>query len=351
MSQVAKVFELNRKGLNLPRGVASLGVLLVPLIVLAVLDQEKYLISMFFGALFVGLSDPGGDYLQRVSRLAEVGVIGAVLTALGFGIGGQAWGFVVIAAFVVTLLGGLAATFGLHRLVVAMLLNVWFIVALGLPASYQLDRIHTNAWAQALAWLAGSALWIAFTCIMWLARGRRPQPPAIPELPGDTSPIKLTRPMILFALIRAVALSIAVAIAFGLHLPNVYWMPIATIIAMKPSLQQSALVAEQRLAGALLGAAVAALFLLTVDNKHALEVVIVVLAAVGASVRFVNYALYSAAIAGAVLIAMDLPHPTDLASEGRRVLFTFIGVGIGVVVMFLANVLQKRTTTVAPRAT
>src|SRR5664279_1100576 len=71
----------------------------------------------------VGLSDPGGDYLQRVSRLAEVGVIGAVLTALGFGIGGQAWGFVVIAAFVVTLLGGLAATFGLHRLVVAMLLN------------------------------------------------------------------------------------------------------------------------------------------------------------------------------------------------------------------------------------
>lgn len=54
MSQVAKVFELNRKGLNLPRGVASLGVLLVPLIVLAVLDQEKYLISMFFGALSWG---------------------------------------------------------------------------------------------------------------------------------------------------------------------------------------------------------------------------------------------------------------------------------------------------------
>ena len=135
------MFELNRKGLNLPRGVASLGVLLVPLIVLAVLEQEKYLLSVFFGALFVGLSDPGGGYLQRVSRLAEVGVIGAVLTALGFGIGGQAWGFAVLAAFVVTLLGGLAATFGLHRLVVAMLLNVWFIVALGLPASYQLDPL------------------------------------------------------------------------------------------------------------------------------------------------------------------------------------------------------------------
>ncbi len=31
------------------------------------------------------------------------------------------------------LLGGLAVTYGLHRFVAADLLNVWFIVALGLP--------------------------------------------------------------------------------------------------------------------------------------------------------------------------------------------------------------------------
>jgi len=61
----------------------------------------------------------------------------------------------------------------------------------------------------------------------------------------------------LFAVIRAVATSIAAAIAFGLHLPNADWMPIATLIAMKPSLHDSALAAEQRLAGAILGAAVA----------------------------------------------------------------------------------------------
>ncbi len=74
---------------------------------------------------------------------------------------------------------------------------------------------------------------------------------------GDISPRKLTRPVTLFAVIRTLALSIAVAIAFGLHLPNAYWMPIATLVAMKPSLQQSALVAEQRLAGAIRGAAAA----------------------------------------------------------------------------------------------
>ena len=95
----------------------------------------------------------------------------------------------------------------------------------------------------------------------------------------------------------------------------------------------------------------AALFLLTIDNKYALEVIIVVLAGLAASIRAVNYALYCAAVAGAVLIAMDLPHPSNLADEGRRVLFTFIGVGIAVVVMFLADLLQKRAAAkAAPQA-
>jgi hypothetical protein len=54
---------------------------------------------------------------------------------------------------------------------------------------------------------------------------------------------------------------------------------------------------------------------------------------------------------GRVLIAEDLPHPADLASEGRRVLFTFAGVGIAVVVMVLGNLLQKRTAKSAQPAT
>ena len=70
-----------------------------------------------------------------------------------------------------------------------------------------------------------------------------------------------------------------------------------------------------------------------------------------ASIRGVNYALYCAAVAAAVLIAMDLPQPSDLADEGRRVLFTFIGVGIAVVVMLVANLIQKRTAPAEPATT
>ena len=257
-----------------------------------------------------------------------------------------------------TSLAGLAVKYGTHRFVAAYLLNIWFIIVLGLPTllSFGLPRafhsglIHTEPWKQALAWLTGSAVWVAYTFIMWLARGRVSAPQPATEIPGDISPRPLTRPMILFALIRAVAVSIAVAIAFGLQLPNAYWMPIAVIIAMKPDLQQSTFFAVQRVAGTIMGAAVAALFLLAVDNKTALEVIIVVLFAVAASIRFVNYAWYTAAVAAGLLIAMDVPHPSNFASEGRRILFTLAGVGIAVIVMFVADWLQKHAAKAAPQA-
>ena len=100
--------------------------------------------------------------------------------------------------------------------------------------------------------------------MVWLVAGRTAQPEPIAEIPGSTAPVKRTRPLILFAVIRAVAVAITVAIAFGLHGHNADWMPIAALVAMKPRLAESILVAVQRPAGAIIGAAVAAALFLTV---------------------------------------------------------------------------------------
>jgi len=120
--------------------------------------------------------------------------------------------------------------------------------------------------------------------------------------------------------IRALVMAGTVALAFGLDLSHGYWLPIAAMVAMKPSLEQATLVAVQRLAGALIGAAVAALLLLIPAGEHGLrlfaverglEVVALVLLMHGAAIRFWNYALYCAAIAAGVLILVDLPQPSD----------------------------------------
>jgi Fusaric acid resistance protein-like len=359
VSWLSKVFELNPAGLNWPRAVMFLDVALVPLVVFLAIGYEQYLLSAVFGVLFAGLVDPGGGIGYRASRIAAFGLIGAAVTALGFGISGDAWAWLVLVAFAVTLAAGLAVMFGVHRFVAALLLNIWFVVTLGIGVSFHHHaHITSYTWAQVLAWAGGSALWIAVTFVAWLVRGREDRPQPVAELPGGTSRQKLTRPLIMFAVIRALALAGAVAIAFGLNLSHGYWIPIAAIVAMKPSLGQTTLIAGQRLAGALIGAAAAALLLLIPASEtglrllaieHGLEIVALVILMHGAAIRFWNYALYCGAIAAGVLILVDLPQPSNYAAVGYRVLWTLCGVGIGLLVMLPAGLLAKRTAKAPPQ--
>jgi len=359
VSWLSRVFQLNPGGLNWPRAVLFLDIALVPLVVFWAIGYEQYLLSALFGLLFCWLIDPGGSYGSRVSRIAGFGLIGAGVTALGFGIGGDAWGWLVLAVSLVTFVAGLAVTFGVHRFVAGMVLNIWFVVALAVEFSLHTHaRVTSYTWAQVLAWAGGSALWIAVTFVAWLLGGREDRPQPIAELPGDTAVRRLTRPVIMFAVIRALAMGGAAALAFGLNLSYGYWIAIATMIAMKPDLGQSTLIAAQRLAGAMIGAAVAALLLLIPANlsglhlftvEHGFEIVALVFLMHGVATRFWNYACYTAAIAAGVLILVDLPQPSSFDAVGWRVLWTLTGVGIGLIVILLGGLLGRATARPQPQ--
>lgn len=83
MTQLAKVFEIKRQRFSLRTGVVTFVVLALPLIVLAAIGQEKYWLSMSFGAWLVLRSDRGGDYMDRAARITEFAAIGALLTGSG----------------------------------------------------------------------------------------------------------------------------------------------------------------------------------------------------------------------------------------------------------------------------
>jgi uncharacterized membrane protein YccC len=145
---------------------------------------------------------------------------------------------------------------------------------------------------------------------------------------------------------------------YGKNLSHGYWMPIAAMSAMQPSLEQSTLIAAQRVSGTLIGAVAAALLLLIPASEHGLrlfavdrglEVVALVLLMHGVAIRFWNYALYTGAIAAGVLTLIDLPQPSNYAAEGYRLLWTLCGVGIGVLVMLLAGLLARRTAKALPQ--
>jgi hypothetical protein len=351
-SWFSKVFRLNPHGLNWPRGVMLLDVLLVPLIVFWAIGHEQYLLSAIFGVLLVALADPGGSYGQRGLHLAGYGIIGAGVTAFGFAIGGVGWGWLVLAAFAVTLAARLAIRFGVHTFVEAMVLNIWFVVALGAAVSlHHQTQVTSHTWAQVVAFLGGTALWIALAFVGWLIGGRNDRPQPIAEIPGDTASRKLTAPLIMFARLRALAIAGTVALAFGLNLSHGIWIPIAALVAIKPALDQTALVGAQRVAGALIGAAASALLLLIPAAEHGLKLftidlgfqtVAIILLMHAVASRFYNYALYYAAITAAVLLLLVAPQPTNYSALGDRVLWTLAGVGIGVLVMLLADLLAKR---------
>lgn len=235
-------------------------------------------------------------------------------------------------------LAGLAVMFGVHRFVTAYLLNAWFIIALSLASSFHHQaHITSHTWAQVLAWLGGAALWIALSFGAWLIRGRHDQPQPFTELPGDTSRRKLTAPLIMFALIRAIAVAITFALAFGLDLTYGYWMPIAAIVAIKASLDQTTITANEH-----------GLRLFAVGRG--LEVVALVLLMHAVAIRLWNYALYYGTVTAAALILTDLPHPANYSAESAKVLWTLCGVGIGVLVMVLAGLLAKRSAKAPPQS-
>ena len=350
MSRLAKIFEIKREGINVPRGLVTIGLFLIVLLVVVLVGEEKYWENVTFGALFVAVSDPGGPYKTRLRAMTWVALGGAFVTGLGYAIGGGPWAIVVVAAFVITLLCGLTIKFGVHAFTAALLVNSWFLVAIAVPDGLHLHAATSSWWEQALAWLVGSALFIALTFLGWLVKGRKEQASHFPEISGNTQ-TALTRPVVLFMFIRALAIAIAVAIAFGFDLPHADWMPIATLVAMQATLGQATLATEQRFVGALFGALLAALLLTTVDNRRALEILIVILAAAGGAMRSANYAIYCICIAAVVLLVDDVSNPTNHSAEGERVLFTFIGLGIGLVVLVLAGLINKHSAKAAPAAT
>jgi len=179
MSWLSRVFELNPAGINWGRAVMVLDVMLVPLVVFLAIGHEEYLLSALLGAVYSVLVDPGGSYGRRARDIAAFGLTGAAVTALAFGIGADAWGWLVLAAFAVTLVAGLAMAFGAHRFVEGSLLSIWFIIALGTAVGFHQAHVTSYTWAQALAWAGGSALWIAVTFIGWLIRGGPGPAPAV----------------------------------------------------------------------------------------------------------------------------------------------------------------------------
>src|SRR5664280_2459495 len=125
MRHLAKVFECKWEALNVALAVGVAAVVVALFFVFNALHWEHYWLSATFGLVFMIVGAARGHYAHRARDLAVLEVVGALLTALAFGLGTGAWGYIALAALVVTLVAGLSLRFGLPAFTVAVFLNIW----------------------------------------------------------------------------------------------------------------------------------------------------------------------------------------------------------------------------------
>jgi hypothetical protein len=348
-SWIASLFTLKADKFHPVLGLVIMVVALVPLLVLKAAGHEELWLSFTFGLLVTGISDivVKDPYAIRVRWSVAIVLVGALLTALGYLLGGANWFLVALLVFVSTLLSYLVTVYGRRGTVAGVLLNVWFLIALS--TTFALNKSPAQAWPlvgpQVLAWVAGGALWLVVAWVLWLVRRAR-QPTAATPL-QETGAAQLSRPLVVFAALAALAVGWGTGVAWGFNLPNALWLPVATVVALRPSMQASAYVAGQRVAGALLGAILSGILLTTVHDRTVLAIFIALVVALGVALHEVNYALYCTCIATAVLIGLGLSHPGSLADNWERVAWTLAGIGNALLVGLVIDLARSRA---APRA-
>jgi hypothetical protein len=346
LSWIGSLFAFDSTKFHPVEGVVATVLVVALLLILKALGHEDLLFSIAFGALYTrharirainGVPVPG----RTRWSLAFV-LVGTFLTAIGYLLGGAAWEVVALAVLVTSFLSYLPSAYGPRAKTSAFLLNNWFLICLS--SAFALGTTPAQTWpvaiVQALAWLAGGIFWLI---VVWVWRVVHTEPQGdISSADQDPSAAHISRPLVAFAGLAAVAVALAAAVAWAFQIPDADWMVIAASIAMKPTFDASAYVAGQRVGGALVGAILAAILLTVVDDRTLLVVLIVILIAVGGALHDASYAIYCVLISTAVLIAMGLPHPGSFVDNWHRVVWTLVGVAISLLVTFVSNVARNR---------
>ena len=149
LSWLTSLFTLKPEQFHPALGLIIAAVMLVPLAVLTAVGRADLWLSFSFGVLFTGVSDlvVKDAYATRVRWSVGVVLVGAVLTVLGYVLGGANWALVALAVLVTTLLSYSVTASGRRGAVAGVLLNIWFLITLSV--THALDKSPAQTWAPA----------------------------------------------------------------------------------------------------------------------------------------------------------------------------------------------------------
>lgn len=255
--------------------------------------------------LVVGLASGSamgfGTVMSTRAAAALTLVLGAA-AALGAAVSGNPW-LSGLAVGVTVLATAPATAHSAGMLMLAPLMTLVFAVT---------DRGF--AWWQAAVWgIVGGLVGLATAAL--LRYGRRPPAPVPWAIAWR------------HAVVLALAASASITLAGLLGLPHGYWVTVTLLVALRPIPEERDAYVGPRIAGTLLGAAVAIAVVLLVPSSLLLAAAFAFLVALAAYAMSGNYFMQTLFLTPALLVFMTLGD-TSAATIGLtlgRVLYTIIG--------------------------
>ena len=305
--------------------------------------------------LFVIMSAGDGTFQDRWPGMARYTVFGAVLGGLAYASIEAAAGAAVVMG-VATYLGTLAAALGPVSTRRGLFLTLWAFLALSLGST------DTEPWSATMAFLVGGVIAIGIT---WL-RLRFPSEDAAEERdvpdPGDeVAGARLSKvdqlaeaarsPIGLFAVLRTVAVMLAVVLGYAWFESHALWAALTVIIVVKPSTGQTTSLAIQRTLGTAVGAGIAIAVAQVLPSGDA-GVFIAFMLSAYFMVAFMNanYTLFATFLTATLVFAQRLAEADAFEAGTERLGATLVGAGISIGVMAITIVWQDREEASPPSA-
>jgi uncharacterized membrane protein YgaE (UPF0421/DUF939 family) len=221
-------------------------------------------------------------------------------------------------------------------------------VALFVAGAYPED--FSGACARAGLVFLGGAIQVGIVLLLLMTGPPRPVSVAGPPPVGAAAMGRLLRQNLTwrsgsfrYAVRSGVAAGAATLLAHALDIPNGYWLPLTAALVLKPSIWETARRGLERIAGTLVGGAVAGIVAaLLQPGPAALAAIIACVAWAAYAFQRVNYAIMSACISGYVAFLLALDQLPELDTVRHRIVATLLGGAVALIVDALAWTVRPR---------
>jgi len=246
----------------------------------------------------------------------------------------------IISTTVLTFFCGLALVFGSKGATLALLLNVWYIMALPLAGSAALIT-------SVLSFLLGGLFILAEIVILAILRKERPPPDLekldVPEAKPDIQSLfSPESPIFQFSIVKALAVGLATFAGWLLIGGHPFWVTFAPLAIIKPDLHQTAVGGIQRVAGTVLGGLAGFLLIAFIEGPVLLELLFPACAFLMLATQRVNYTVFVSFLTIVLILSAQLGGASFGTAGLERVAATVLGVLIAFAVIILLSILLRK---------